>query len=110
MPVAGADRDAAGRGRGVDAEVAAALFPDMPGNLEWSQQRGRRRSVSQLAASGVLDPDPTIATQYGTTFIIGKLKGLSCQVIDLPMPGRVAGAVALAGRVTRIDAFGWVRD
>lgn len=44
-------------------------------------------------------PHPTLSTQNGAAFTISTSKGQWCQVLDLPMPGRAAGAVALAGRV-----------
>lgn len=109
-PAAGADRDAAGLYAETDVACAIALFPDLPGCPEWTQQRARRRSVSRLAAGDIGSLDLTIATQYGAAFMIDTPQGPWGQVLDLPMPGRVAGAVALARRVTRIDAFGWMRD
>ncbi|OBR50053.1 hypothetical protein A6456_33835 [Paraburkholderia tropica] len=109
-PAAGADRDAGGRYAERDAAFAITLFPDLPGCPEWTVQRARRRSVSRLAEGGVAQLDLTIATQYGAAFMIDTPQGPWGQVLDLPMPGRVAAAVALARRVTHIDAFGWMRD
>lgn len=115
VPVAGWDLPA-GEGAGntdPGAKLAARLFPDLPGVGQRAQQCARRESVSRLAASHDLGTRPEVAAHDGAAFLIASADGHNSHgglVLDLPMPGRIAGAVALAGTVTRVDAFGWMRD
>ncbi|MBY4674325.1 hypothetical protein K6W12_27255 [Burkholderia multivorans] len=111
VPVAGWDRPGGDAVAGdPNARVAAELFPDIPTVGQWAQQRARRESVYRLASSHDLGTKPAVVTQYGAASMISSPDGRRYQILDLPMPGRIAAAVALAGKVSRVDAFGWVRD
>ncbi|CAH2812742.1 MAG: hypothetical protein CBARDMAM_7259 [uncultured Caballeronia sp.] len=74
------------------------------------QQHVRHASLSRLAALGILAPKPAITVAYGAAAIVDTATDQRCHILDLPMPGKIAAAVALPQIVTRVDAFGWTKD
>jgi hypothetical protein len=84
------------------------LFPEVYGAPQ--QRWARHASLARLASIGVLGPEPAILTEYGAATVVHTANDQRCHVLDLPMPGEIAAAVAVPQLVTRIDAFGWASD
>ncbi len=82
------------------------LFPE----AEDAPQQARYASLSRLASIGILGPESVVATKYDAAQVIHTSIGQRCHILDLPMPGKITAAVALPQIVTRVDAFGWVKD
>ncbi|MFP6559396.1 hypothetical protein WJ542_13975 [Paraburkholderia sp. B3] len=74
------------------------------------QRSARHSGVARLAALGKLGADPTIAAEYAAATIIHSAPDQRCHILDLPMPGKITAAVALPQTISRVDAFGWVKD
>lgn len=74
------------------------------------QERVRHASLSRLASLGILAPQPAITAAYGAAAVVDTATDQRCHILDLPMPGKIAAAVALPQIVTRVDAFGWIKD
>jgi hypothetical protein len=89
------------------AALPEQLFAKMTEPL---QQHVRHASLSRLASLGILAPKPAIAVAYGAAAIVDTETEQRCHILDLPMPGKIAAAVALPQIVTRVDAFGWIKD
>ncbi|WP_321943650.1 4'-phosphopantetheinyl transferase family protein [Paraburkholderia tropica] len=82
------------------------LFPDVID----APQQARCVSLSRLASIGGLGPEPVVATEYDAAQVIHTSIGQRYHILDLPMPGKITAAVALPQIVTRVDAFGWLKD
>lgn len=82
-------------------EPALALPP-----LE-TRSRVRHASLS-AAGAGVLSADAAVLRHDASPFFVDTAGPLRWQVLDLPMPGIICAAAALARPVTRVHAFGWM--
>lgn len=91
----------------IQATLPEHLFPELQVQ---AQQQARHASLFSLAVNGSLDPEPVVAAQYGAASIVNTSTSQRCHILDLPMPGKIAAAVALAQLVTRVDAFGWIKN
>lgn len=87
------------------ASLPDHLFPDV---MTETQERARHASLSLLATNGSMDPQPIIVARYGAASVIATSTDQRCHVLDLPMPGKIAAAVAVTQLVNRVDAFGWI--
>jgi len=74
------------------------------------QQHVRHASLSCLASPGILATEPAITAAYGAAAIVDTATDQRCHILDLSMPGKIAAAVVLPQIVTRVDAFGWIKD
>ncbi|ABE36369.1 hypothetical protein Bxe_C0465 [Paraburkholderia xenovorans LB400] len=74
------------------------------------QQHVLHASLSRLASLGILAPKPAITAASGAVAIVDTATDQRCHILDLRTPGKIAAAVALPQIVTRVDAFGWIKD
>lgn len=84
------------------------FFREMDG--EPYRRQARQTSLSRLASIGVLAREPVVSAEYSAAAIVDTATDQRCHILYLPMPGKIAAAVALPQIVTRVDAFGWVKD
>jgi hypothetical protein len=73
------------------------------------QQHVRHASLSRSASLGILAPKPAITVAYGAAAVVDTAIDQRCHILDLPMPGKIAAAVALPQIVTQVDPFGWTK-
>jgi hypothetical protein len=56
----------------------------------------------------LMNADAHVLQQDAATFFVDAPDARRWQIIDLPMPGIISAAAAVAQPVTRVHAFGWM--
>jgi hypothetical protein len=68
----------------------------------------RHASLASAAGAGALSADATVLRHDASPFFVDTAGLARWQILDLPMPGIICAAAAVARPVTRVHAFGWV--
>jgi hypothetical protein len=67
----------------------------------------RHASLTYAMGAQLLNADAHVLLQDAATFFVDTPDARRRQIIDLPMPGIISAATAVAQPVTRVHAFGW---
>jgi hypothetical protein len=68
----------------------------------------RHASLASAAGAAVLSVDAPVLRHDASPFFVDTAGPRRWQILDLPMPGIICAAAAVARPVTRVHAFGWV--
>ncbi|WP_144151947.1 hypothetical protein [Paraburkholderia sp. BCC1885] len=71
------------------------------------RSRVRHDSLTSGAGRPLLNADACVLQQDSASFVIDTVGAMRWHILDLPMPGTICAAAAVAQPLTRVLAFGW---
>ena len=95
------------RGAALSARTRTVAQPTTK-NLADVQSRVRHASLVDAAGKVMLDADDQLLCRSDKDFVVDTPEGRHWHILDLPMPGAICAAAALAQPISRIHAFGWI--
>jgi hypothetical protein len=90
-----------------EGETASFRREKMPRSIE-TRSEVRQASLTYAMGAQLLNADAHVLQQDAATFFVDTPDARRSQIIDLPMPGIISAAAAVAEPVTRVHAFGWM--
>lgn len=105
VPVVGRSASAKARsGDDAASRNAARTTRSLPNGDSDAQRRARQNSLASLADESLV-PESVISAPNAAAFAADTSRGQHCQILDLPMPGKIAagpGATGFAGGCVRL--------
>lgn len=90
-----------------DGDTASSRRQKMSRSIE-TRSHVRHASLTYAMGVQLMNADAHVLQQDAATFFVDAPDARRWQIIDLPMPGIISAAAAVAQRVTRVHAFGWM--
>jgi hypothetical protein len=90
-----------------DGDTASSRRQKMSRSIE-TRSHVRHASLTYAMGAQLMNVDAHVLQQDAATFFVDAPDARRWQIIDLPMPGIISAAAAVAQPVTRVHAFGWM--
>ncbi|WP_322061225.1 hypothetical protein [Paraburkholderia sp. J63] len=109
MPAPGIAETTAFAPRALDRRIVMEQSP-LAGHAGEPHWQARHASLCALTGRTTSEMDPTFLRQPGAATTAQTNDGKRYHVLDLPMPGRICSAIALAEPAWTVYASGWLRN